>query len=84
MVTARTRRRALLTSGLVATMFGLVGVAHTPLGRPILGWLSGVPGCPIGAPLDAEAAAAVRAQLTAPLHAPPQADPLGPARAVQR
>ena len=70
MVTARTKRWALGSGGLVAALFAFVGVAHTPLGRPMLAWLKGAPGCPIGAELDAEATAAVRARLTAPMIEP--------------
>jgi len=60
-------RWALGLGGLAAAFVAFVGVAHTPLGRPMLAWLQGAPGCPIGAELDPEAVAAVRARLTAPL-----------------
>ena len=70
MTTARTKRWALASSGLVAALFAFVGVAHTPLGRPMLAWLRGAPGCPVGGQLDAEATAAVRARLTTPMIEP--------------
>ncbi len=70
MLGARTKKAALAVAGLAAGFVGVVGVAHTPWGRPMLGWLQGAPGCPIGAELDPAAAAAVRAQLTAPLVGP--------------
>ena len=40
--------RALLWSAIgLALATGLIGFAHTPYGRPLLGTLSGVPGCPV-------------------------------------
>ncbi len=51
----------------VVAVVAFVAVAHTPLGRPVLGWLRGAPGCPIGGELDPATAAAVRADLTGPL-----------------
>lgn len=42
-------KRALKWTGLVAVLFfAFVAFAHTPWGRPMLAWLSGVPGCPAG------------------------------------
>ena len=67
MTRARTLKVVGALSGVVAAFIGFVGAAHTPWGRPMLGWLQGAPGCPIGAELDPAAAAAVRAQITAPL-----------------
>lgn len=64
---ARTLKIAGALSGVVAAFIGFVGAAHTPWGRPMLGWLQGAPGCPIGAELDPAEAAAVRAQITTPL-----------------
>ncbi len=67
MTRARTQKLALALCGVAAAFLGFVGAAHTPWGRPMLGWLQGAPGCPIGDELDPAVAAAVRAQLTAPL-----------------
>lgn len=63
---ARTIKAAAGLCGIVAALVGFVGAAHTPWGRPMLAWLQGAPGCPIGAELDPDVAAGVRAQLTAP------------------
>lgn len=36
------------TVALTVLFVAVMGFAHTPWGRPILGWFSGVPGCPLG------------------------------------
>ena len=41
------KRGLFALSGTAAGFFALVGVAHTDLGRPLLGLLRGVPGCPV-------------------------------------
>jgi hypothetical protein len=49
MTTLKSRwlKAALWTAGVSALLTGLIGFAHTPQGRPLLAWLSGVPGCPV-------------------------------------
>lgn len=74
---ARTRRAIVALSAVATAFVAFVGVAHTPWGRPMLGWLRGAPGCPIGAELEPEVMASVRAQLTEPL-ADPDAGVAGP------
>ena len=74
---ARTRKAIVALSAVTTAFVAFVGVAHTPWGRPMLGWLRGAPGCPIGAELDPEAMASVRAQLTESL-ADPDAGRSGP------
>jgi hypothetical protein len=45
---SRRVKRALIASvGAVAGLVGLIGFAHTPAGRPLLGLLTGAPGCPV-------------------------------------
>ncbi|MEZ4375530.1 MAG: hypothetical protein R3B07_32265 [Polyangiaceae bacterium] len=42
-------KRALVTSSVTCALgVGLIGFAHTKAGRPLLGWLQGAPGCPVG------------------------------------
>lgn len=57
----------------VAAFVAVVGVAHTPWGRPLLGYLSFLgmtgqnAGCPIGAGVDPEVATQLRAQTLEPM-----------------
>lgn len=40
-------KRTLVTTSVTCVLgVGLIGFAHTPAGRPMLGWLKGAPGCP--------------------------------------
>ena len=55
-MTPSIKRRVFLAAGWLAAgslaLTGLIGFAHTSAGRPLLGWLRGVPGCPLMQELD--------------------------------
>jgi hypothetical protein len=40
------RKSAMVASATVVLALGTIGFAHTRMGRPLLGWLHGAPGCP--------------------------------------
>jgi hypothetical protein len=53
MIVGRRIQNAVLGSGIAMTLLtGLIGYAHTPAGRPILLWLAGAAGCPLGGHID--------------------------------
>ncbi len=63
----RTRWRFWSLGGvaLAVSLVGLIGVAHTPWGRPLLAFLPGMSGgCPIGAEIDPQTLATVRSSVT--------------------
>ncbi len=49
MIAKRSRllKAMLWTAGIATALTGLIGLAHTPHGRPLLAWLGAVPGCPV-------------------------------------
>ncbi len=55
---------------LALAFVAFVGVADTPWARPMLGWMLGMPGCPIGAELDDAARARAREKVLAALPGP--------------
>jgi hypothetical protein len=56
MIVGRRVKRAVLGTGATLTLLtGLIGFAHTPAGRPMLQWLAGRAGCPVGGHLEPEA-----------------------------
>ena len=56
MIVGRRVKQAVLgTSATFALLTGLIGFAHTPAGRPMLHWLAGRAGCPVGVELEPEA-----------------------------
>jgi hypothetical protein len=56
MIVGRRVKRAVLGTGATLTLLtGLIGFAHTPAGRPMLQWLAGRAGCPVGGHMEPEA-----------------------------
>ena len=56
MIVGRRVKRAVLGTGATLTLLtGLIGFMHTPAGRPMLHWLAGRAGCPVGVHLEPEA-----------------------------
>src|SRR5678816_2230761 len=56
MIVGRRVKRAVLGTGATLTLLtGLIGFMHTPAGRPMLHWLAGRAGCPVGGHLEPEA-----------------------------
>lgn len=58
---ARALRWLLRAIGAAVLFVGLIGLAHTPLGKPLLGLLRAAGGCPVGAKLEPEARDRARA-----------------------
>jgi hypothetical protein len=56
MIVGRRVKRAVLGTGATLTLLtALIGFAHTPAGRPMLQWIAGRAGCPVGGPIEPEA-----------------------------
>ena len=56
MIVGRRVKQAVLGTGATLTLLtGLIGFAHTPAGKPLLQWIAGRAGCPIGEPMEPEA-----------------------------
>jgi hypothetical protein len=55
MIVGRRVKRAVLGTGATLTLLtGLIGFAHTQAGRPMLHWLAGRAGCPVGVHIEPE------------------------------
>ncbi len=53
MIVGRRVQRVAIGAGAALTLLtGLIGFAHTPAGRPMLQWLAGETGCPVGGHLE--------------------------------
>jgi hypothetical protein len=53
MIVGNRVKRAVLGTGATLTLLtGLIGFMHTPAGRPMLRWLAGSVGCPVGGHLE--------------------------------
>jgi hypothetical protein len=53
MIVGRRVKGAALGTGAVLTLLtGLIGFAHTPAGKPMLDWIAGRAGCPIGGHIE--------------------------------